>query len=249
MADAALRPDYHSPIEPERFRVPPPPTLLRAIVGAASDLYANSLRLVGANLVWGAGMLFALFVGGRWPPAFLVLGPVEAVLTVGLFRVAALAARGDAVPLGEVFAGWRRWAGAAVATGVVVTVLTLVLLLNVTVGLASRSLVGSALAASAVWGLFVVWAAALAFWPLLVDPRRADLAMRDRLRLTAVLVLASPVRFGLLVLLAGAILALSAVLFAPLLTVSVAFVCLVAARYVLPAADRLERRATELVPE
>jgi hypothetical protein len=43
-------------------------------------------------------------------------------------------------------------------------------------------------------------------------------------------------------LLLGALLAVSAVAVAPLVTISVAFAWLVAARYVLPLADRLEGR-------
>jgi hypothetical protein len=62
------------------------------------------------------------------------------------------------------------------------------------------------------------------------------------LRLAGVLLLTSPLRVGLLVVLAGAVLAVSAVLFAPLFTVSVAFIALITTRYVLPAVDRLEGR-------
>jgi len=172
-----------------------------------------------------------------------------ALPTVGVFRLAALIVRGDAVSLSDAFAAWRIYAAPALAAGVVLTALMVVLVLNITIGLVSGNIFGAVLAALAVWGLLVVWGVALCFSPLLVDPRRDDMPIRDRLRLAGVMVLVSPVRMGLLLVLAGAFLAVSAVLFAPLLTVSVAFVSLFATRYVLPAADRLEGRATELVLE
>jgi hypothetical protein len=236
-------------IEPDRLRVPPPPRLFRAIVEAISDFYYNSWRLVPANLAWGVGVIALMFVAGRWSAGFLLLAPLMALPTAGIFRLAALIVRGDAVALGDAVAAWRIYAAPALAAGVVLTILMAVLVLNITIGIVSGNIFGAVLAALAVWGLLVVWSVALCFSPLLVDPRRADMPIRGRLRLAGVLVLASPVRVGLLLILAGAFVAISAVLFAPLLTVSVAFVSLVATRYVLPAADRLEGRATEPVLE
>ncbi|HEU4571888.1 MAG TPA: hypothetical protein VFR93_04320, partial [Candidatus Limnocylindrales bacterium] len=61
------------------------------------------------------------------------------------------------------------------------------------------------------------------------------------------LVLAHPFRLGVLALVAGVLLVVSAVLFAALVTVSLAFVALLAARYLLPAADRLEARLDGIV--
>jgi hypothetical protein len=65
---------------------------------------------------------------------------------------------------------------------------------------------------------------------------------RERLRLAALLVLAHPVRVVGLGLVLAALIVISVVAVVALLTVSVAFAALVATRYVLPAADRLEAR-------
>jgi hypothetical protein len=56
------------------------------------------------------------------------------------------------------------------------------------------------------------------------------------------LALAHPVRMGSLAIVLAAVLAASTVVFAALLSVSVALCAFVTCRYVLPAADRLEAR-------
>ncbi len=56
----------------------------------------------------------------------------------------------------------------------------------------------------------------------------------------ALLAFAHPVRLGALTLVLALILAASTVVFAALVTVSVALCAFIACRYVLPAADRLE---------
>jgi uncharacterized membrane protein YesL len=84
----------------------------------------------------------------------------------------------------------------------------------------------------------VSWAA----WPLLLDPVRADRPVRERLRLAVLLVLAYPLRMGLLGAVLAVIVLASSVAVIALMTISVSFAALVATRYVLPAADRLEER-------
>jgi hypothetical protein len=214
-----------------------------------SDFYYNSWRLVPANVVWGVGFLVVLYFSGRAFGLMLLLVPFLALPTAGLFRLAALIVRGDAVALSDAFAAWRAYAGPALAAGLAFTVLATIFVLNVAIGLASGGILGAVLAAFAGWGLLVLGTATLTFWPLLVDPRRADVPLRGRARLAGILVVAFPLRLGVLLLVIGAFLALSTVLFAALLTVSVAVVALVASRYVLPLADRFEGRATELVVE
>jgi uncharacterized membrane protein YesL len=204
---------------------------------------------VPANLVWGAALLATLFAASYWAPALLLLGPALALPTAGLFRLAALIARVDAVALRDAFVAWRAYARDALLTGTVLAVVTVVFLTNVAIGLSLRNIFGGVLAATAGWGLFVLLTAAVTFWPLLVDPRRAGMSLRDKVRLAAALVIAFPIRLGALVLLIALVLVLSTIFFAALVTVSVAFVALVASRYVLPAADRFEGRATELVLE
>src|SRR6266542_209552 len=101
-----------------------------------------------------------------------------------------------------------------------------------------RRFLWPALATGAVATLLV------AFWPILVDPLREELPVRRRLWLALLVNLARPVRMFFLTALLTALLVASTVLFAAVVTVSVAYVSLVAARYVLPAADRLEGRPT-----
>jgi hypothetical protein len=214
-----------------------------------SDFYYNSWRMVPANVAWGVGFIVVLYFSGRALGLMLLLVPFLALPTAGLFRLAALIVRGDAVALSDAFDAWRAYAGPAIAAGFLFTVLVTIFVLNVAIGLGSGSIFGAVLAAFAGWGLLVAGTATLTFWPLLVDPRRADVPLRGRARLAGILVVAFPLRLGVLLLVCGAFLALSTVLFAALLTVSVALVALVASRYVLPLADRFEGRATELVVE
>jgi hypothetical protein len=79
-------------------------------------------------------------------------------------------------------------------------------------------------------------------WPILLDPARAAEPARDRLRLAALLVLAHPLRVAGLGLVLAVLVVVSTVAVIALVTVSVGFGALVASRYVLPAADRLEAR-------
>jgi hypothetical protein len=103
-------------------------------------------------------------------------------------------------------------------------------------------MLGVALATLAAWGLLVAAAVAVAFWPLLVDPARADRPVRDRLRLAGLVVVAYPLRVAALVIVLAVVGLASFVAFAALVTISVAYSALVACRWVLPAADRLEAR-------
>ncbi len=231
------------------YRVPAAPRLLTALRESASDFYYNSWRLVPANVVWGAGALFLLFAASVRPLAVLLLAPLLALPTAGLFRMAVLIARGDSVALSDAFDAWRAYLRPALAAGVLFTVLALIFAVNIAVGVASNSFIGAMVAAFAGWGLLVLWTGALAFWPLLVDPRRAEMTIRERLRLVTILVIAFPLRLSALALTLAVLLVLSTIVFAALITVSVAFSALVASRYILPAADRLEGRATELVLE
>ena len=228
----------------EPLAVPASPAIGRALRAAAVDFYFHSWRLVPANAIWGAALVALLLLLTVAPLLALLLLPVLALPTVGLFRLAALIARGEAVAFSDALAAWRLNAGATLLAGASLSFVGLVFLVNVLGGLSSASALGWGLATFAIWGLLAMATFAAAFWPLLVDPLRADLAVRARFRLAGMLVLAYPLRLGLLALVLLVILAISTVLFAALLTISVAFCALVACHYVLPAADRFEGRAT-----
>jgi hypothetical protein len=116
----------------------------------------------------------------------------------------------------------------------------LILGTNTLVGLTGGEPAGWAIATLAGWGLVVLWCGALVVWPLLVDPGRAATPLGENLRLAGGLLLAHPLRFAGLGFAMAVVTAVSIALTAAILTVSVAFVALVACRSVYPAADRLE---------
>ncbi|HEX5466623.1 MAG TPA: hypothetical protein VFW92_08095 [Candidatus Limnocylindrales bacterium] len=208
------------------------------------DFFFNSWRLVAANLAWGLVFVVVIVAGLVVPLLGWLLAPLLALPTAGLFRLAALIARDEPASFWDAWAAWRSAARPALAAGVGASVMATVLAVNLLGGLLSGSTLGWALATLAAWGLLVVWLILLCFWPLLLDPRREPPGPRAALRLAGLLVLAHPGRLAILGLLAAVVLAASTVAFAALVTVAVAFVALVACRYVLPAADRLEVRLT-----
>ena len=118
----------------------------------------------------------------------------------------------------------------------------LVLATNVVTGLLVGGILPWMVSTAAAWGLLATVVLGFAYWPLAVDPARAGIRPIARLRLAALLAFAHPVRLGALALVLLVILAASTVVFAALVTVSVALCAFISCRYVLPAADRLEAR-------
>jgi hypothetical protein len=218
------------------------PSIPGALRASAVDFFYNSWRLVPANLVWGVAFVVIALTFVSAPPLGLLLVPLLALPTVGLFRIAALIARGEAVSLSDAFAAWRRFGLPALATGVALTVALIVATWDLLAGITSGTVLGWALGTVAAWGLLVVLAVSVAFWPLLVDPAREERPLRERLRLAGLVVVAFPVRVLVLLAVLAVVLVASFVAFAALLTISVAYSALVACRWVLPAADRLEAR-------
>ena len=215
------------------------PTLRGAIREALSDLYYHSWRLVPANVVWSLTAVAALAAVALVPIGLLAV-PLLGLPTAGLFRMAGRIARGQAVSFWDAAAAWRTervWT-LALSSGLVIA--ALVLTLNTLTGILSASVAGWAIATLAYWGLVVGWIFAWTAWPLLTDPARQAWPARERLRLAALLTLAHPLRLGAMSLALFVLLLASAVAIVAILTVSVAIAALVAARYVLPAADRLD---------
>jgi uncharacterized membrane protein YesL len=221
----------------------PAPRLGSAFRSAASDFYFNSWRLVPANLVWAAGLLLLLLLGGTGNPLLaLLLAPLLAFPTFGLFRLAALIQRGNGVSAGDAFATWRTAWPRILALGVGFVMVGVVFLTNMAMGLVRQDVFGVAIATAAVWGAVAMVVVGVILWPLAADPSRSDRPFREIVRLAALLGIAFPLRFGALSLLILVVLAISTVAFVALLTIGIAFIALVSARYVLPAADRLEAR-------
>jgi hypothetical protein len=197
--------------------------------------------------VWGALLLLTV--------ALLLTIPVLGILlfllvlpfpTAGLFRLAALIQRGEPSHLSDALA-WREFGRRALATGVIVGAISVVLGFNVVVGIGSLDVIGWGLATAAFWGLIVVWLIAAAVWPLLFDPLRANQPAMDLVRLALGVALVKPARYLILMAALGVMLIVSTILFAALVTVSMAFFALAMAAYAIPMADRIEDRHTYVV--
>lgn len=221
--------------------VPPAPTLRGALRAGVRDLYDHVIRVVPVNVLFGALLIASLVAWGTWGPvAGIVVAVPLAIPIAGIARLGALATRGEDVNLSDALDMLRTRPVAVLAGWCASLVATVVLGVNLATGILTGGVVGIGLATLAFWGLGVSFAVGFAFWPLLADPRRAHRPAREAARLAGLLVLAHPLRLGALTIVLVAILALSTLAFAALLTISVGLVQLVACRYVLPAADRLE---------
>ncbi len=216
------------------------PGLRAAARASATDFYFNSVRLVAANVLWG-GTLLALIVAATITPVAVVLAPLLAFPTAWIFRLTALLARNRPISFWDGLA-IRHSAASTLLLGVAFAGCGAILFGNVATGVQSDSPVGWAVATLAFWGLVAGWLLAWTIWPLLLDPARAGRPVRERLRLAALLLLAYPRKLGGLGLTLFVVVAISTIAFVALLTFAVALSALVAARFVLPAADRLEGR-------
>jgi hypothetical protein len=219
------------------------PTLRAAFRLAATDFYYQSLRLVPANVAWGAGFLAVLAIAFWLSPTLaLVIAPLLCLPLVGIARLTAQIVRGDDVVLSDVVTAMRSHGLSALAAGAVFELATLVAATNVVAGMSGGGALGWAFAMLAAWGLAALWVVGLAFWPLLVDPARDAMPVAARARVAGLVVLANPARFASLGASVAVVTIVSAVAFAALLSVSVAFIALVASRVTLPSADQLEAR-------
>ncbi|HEY7591500.1 MAG TPA: hypothetical protein VH723_10935 [Candidatus Limnocylindrales bacterium] len=208
---------------------------------ATVDFYYHSVRLVVANLVWGVAFFVVLSIAVAGAPLVaLTVAPLLAVPWVGVVRLASLIARGDDVVLSDAFEAWRRYLFPALAGGAATTLAIAILAWNVLAGLDLGNATGWAFSTFAAWGLvaLVIWS--LAFWPLLVDPRREGRPLVETARGAALLVLAHPARLGALAAILVTVGVASAILASAIATFALAWIALVAARVVLPLADRVE---------
>jgi len=217
------------------------PSVGRAIREGLGDLYYHSWRLVPGNVLWSFTAL-AILLAVVVSPLGLAALPVLAIPTAGLFRMTTRVARGESVSFWDGAAAWRTELGGTLVLGAGLAVVAVVLGTNVVTGLASGTPLGWALATLALWGLVAAWLFAWTAWPIVTDPWRAGWPFRERVRLASVLLLAHPIRIAALGVALALFLGISTVAFVALLMVSVAVAALVAARYILPAADRLDRQ-------
>jgi uncharacterized membrane protein YesL len=207
---------------------------------AASDFAFNTWRFIGANLVFGLGLLVVVITTLGWPPAIALL-PLLAAPLAGMHRMAALLARGEPADFSDFRDGIRRFGVHAVAVAAAELLAGIVLATNAVAGFTSAEPAGWFMGALAVYGLVALAMFAIAFWPLLVDPARDAWHLRLRLRAAALLVIARPGRLFALTALIVAILVVSTLLLGGIVLVAASFASLVATRWVLPAADQLVR--------
>jgi hypothetical protein len=219
------------------------PSLSRAVRLTLTDAYYHSWRLVPANLVWAASVVVVATLAWLVPIAILLL-PLLALPTAGIFRLTTLIVRGESASFWDAIDAWRMQVGGTLALGVAGSIALVVLGGNTVAGLQSGTVLGWGLATLAAWGLVALSMLAWTVWPIVVDPARRDRPLRDRVRLAALLVLAHPVRIGFLAAVLTLFLAVSAVAIVALVSVSLALAALVSSHVVLPAADRLEVRLT-----
>ena len=219
-------------------------SLAGALRQSLTDFYFNSWRLAPANLVWGVGFIALLFAGPLTVAGVVIL-VLLAVPLVGLHRMAALIAREEPATFSDFVGGMRRYAAPALATAAGATILAIVFTTNIYVGLEAGGPVGWFIGAMALWGDVALAMLLVTFWPVLTDPRHDGLSLRRQLVLAGLVVIGRPGRVAALTLVVTVILIVSTVLFAAILLVSVAYVSLVSARYVLPMLDALEARLPE----
>lgn len=222
-----------------------PPGLGRALRVAAVDLYYHSIRLVPANLAWGAALVLVVVLAsqGGWLLALLA-SPLLTLTLVGVARLAGHIVRGEEVVLSDAWSAARERARPAVLLGIFSVAVTAILGTNIVVGLATGTPMGFALAALAGWGLVGLWLTSLPFWILLADPVRTAWSAADVIRLAALLLLARPLLLVGLGVASALVLVVSAILVAALLIFAVAYAALITAHVVLPAADRLSAQSS-----
>jgi hypothetical protein len=224
------------------------PSVWTGIRAGTRALFDDFGRFIAVNAaVVAIGVLVALLA------ALHVAGTLAAVLMIpalaALGRMAASTARDRVARLPQAREGiWHRWPTTFVL-GVVQLVLLVVGWFNLQLGLAAASLPLIAGGVASGWVVLLVAAAAVASWPLLLDPERDDVGVKPVLRLAGAVAVARPMRTLFLVLL------LAVVTLVSVQTIVGAFVLpsfgvLVAAHTVIPVADRLEGRTpTDHDPE
>lgn len=217
----------------------PVPTIGEALRAAASDFFFNSWRMVPANALWAAGLVATVLAFLVVPPLGILLSVVLTLPAAGVFKLATIVARGEPVAFSDALEVWTDQPMRLLGIGAAVVISGLVLVTNLLSGAASESPVGWAIATLAGWGLVAGWCWLLCLWPILLDPTTPRRPMASA-RLAALVVLAHPIRIAVLAGVLGLVLVVSAVAFMLLFTVSYAYVALAAARYALPAADRME---------
>ena len=196
-----------------------------------------------ANLAWGITFLVAVYLAGQSVLGLVIILALVP-LTFGLMGMATIVVRERTLVMSDLARSIRTDFARRFALGLAQLALVAIAVVDLLIGLQIGGMIGLVLAVTAFYSGLAIWILAVAAWPIVMDPLRETMALRARLRLALVLALAHPLRFLLLSIVLALVLAASALLAAALITFAAAYAALVAAHYVLPAADRLEGRAT-----
>jgi len=212
---------------------------------AAEDLYYHGVRLVVANIIWGLGAAVTAYAVTRSLVGILALvGMIP--LTVGLMGMATAVVRERSVVMSDFLRPIRAKFWRLLALGIAQLGLIGVIVFDLILGLQLGGIVGLVLAVVAFYTGLAVWLLALTIWPIVIDPERQGEPVRSCVRLGALLVLAHPIRLGLVAIVLGIVALVATILAAAIVTFGAAYMALVAAHFALPAADRLEGRPTLL---
>lgn len=211
---------------------------LAAAIRLSLDGFVGSLH---AFLAWNAVLAVAagltVFLLSLSNLALLAV-PLLAPLTCGVGRMAAVAARDEHVALRSAVPGFAHRFWTKVGLAAAQSALLLVAGLNLLVAPAIDGPVAALSLAVSVYLIVTVLAYAIAFWPLLCDPRREEMPVPSLLRLALIVLLRRPLQ--LLTLLVVAV--LSAIVIRSLVVPGLflpGMVLLMIAGYVTPAADEL----------
>lgn len=215
------------------------PTVHGSMQAAAVDLFEASWRFTAANALWGVALIAGAFLAILWPPLVAALAGL-AIPTAGLMRMAGVAVRGGDPRFADFVAGSRERVVEAALVGAAALVVLTICVLLITQGSVRGDETGVAISAIGVLVLIPSAVLLVAAWPLLTDPAAPDRPLAATVRLALRVALVRPASLIGLTLALTSVTAFFAALTVLLLIVGVAYVCLVAAHFVLPWADVLE---------
>jgi hypothetical protein len=235
-------------IPEERTVIPDATGIGDAMRAAGVDLVGNLWPMVPLNLLWGLACIFVAFVTVFVGAVGFALIPLLGIPLGGLFRAAARVQRGDAATFPDAFASWRAHALPSVLLWLLPLAAGVAFGANLAVALNAGDLAAAIFTALGFWSLLAATSYALIVWPLVVDPVRAGQPLAARLRLAAVVFVRRALRLLIVTAILAVLIVVGPALLIVLLVFGGAYVALAASRYVLPAADRIEGRATRRVP-
>ncbi|HSK53296.1 MAG TPA: hypothetical protein VLA44_11105, partial [Clostridia bacterium] len=172
----------------------------------------------------------------------LLLSPLLGIPLVGVYRIAGHIVRGEDTVLSDAFRAMRERIVPALLLADVIAWGSVLLAINVRLGLEAGTVVGWGFATFAGWGLVALVCISVVAWPITGDPDRRDLSFVTILRLAGYVVLARPVVMMVLTLVVVVLGIVSTIAFAAIVSISIAYLALVSSRIVLPEADWITER-------